>query len=95
MNFSSVNEIALENKVVVFGAGAAGKGLIGPLFAQAGYDVTFVDIKDDLIDRRIDGKAIIYPHRRTTVMQSVPSWTGADEERYLREGDCAMPQNPN
>ena len=40
--------------VIVFGAGAAGKGLIGLLFSQAGYNVTFVDIKDDLVKQLRD-----------------------------------------
>ncbi len=46
-----MTEMARDKRVVVFGAGAAGKGLIGLLFTQAGYHVTFVDIKDDLVDR--------------------------------------------
>ncbi len=44
-----------------------------------------VEILGQIRDRRIDGKAVIYPHRRTTEMQSVPSWTAEDETRYLRE----------
>lgn len=52
-----------DNRVVVFGAGAAGKGLIGLLFAQAGYHVTFVDIKDDLVDRlRASGRYRVLLH---------------------------------
>ena len=38
-------------KAVVFGAGAAGRGLVGLLFARAGYRMVFVDIKDDLVER--------------------------------------------
>jgi mannitol-1-phosphate 5-dehydrogenase len=38
-------------KVVVFGAGAAGKGLIGVMFSQAGYQITFVDINEALVQR--------------------------------------------
>jgi mannitol-1-phosphate 5-dehydrogenase len=37
--------------IVIFGAGAAGRGLVGLLFAQAGCRVVFVDIKDDLVKR--------------------------------------------
>ncbi len=44
-----------------------------------------IEILAQIRDRRIDGKAVIYPHRRTAQMQSVPSWTGEDEERYLQE----------
>ncbi len=42
-----------------------------------------VEILGQIRDRRIDGKAVIYPHRRTRQMQSVPSWTSDDEVRYL------------
>ncbi len=34
-------------------------------------------------DRAIDGKAVVYPHRRTGVILSVPHWTGDDERAYL------------
>jgi mannitol-1-phosphate 5-dehydrogenase len=50
--------------IIVFGAGAAGKGLIGVLFSQAGYKVTFVDIKDDLVETlREAGSYRILIHR--------------------------------
>jgi mannitol-1-phosphate 5-dehydrogenase len=44
-----MDENTPEHNVVVFGAGAAGRGLIALLFSQAGYHVTFVDIRDDLV----------------------------------------------
>lgn len=37
-------------KAVIFGAGAAGKGLLGLLFAQAGYRITFVDRLPQLVE---------------------------------------------
>ena len=50
--------------IIVFGAGAAGKGLIGLLFSQAGYKVTFVDIKDDLVKQLCDaGRYRVLIHR--------------------------------
>ena len=33
--------------------------------------------------QEIDGKAIIYPHRRTDTIQSVDSWSAKDERTYL------------
>jgi mannitol-1-phosphate 5-dehydrogenase len=39
----------MQPKVVVFGAGATGRGHVGLLAWQAGAQVTFVDIKPDLI----------------------------------------------
>ena len=50
--------------VVVFGAGAAGRGLVGLLFARAGCRVVFVDIKDELVDRlRGAGRYRVLLHR--------------------------------
>ena len=34
--------------------------------------------------QEIDGKAIVYPHRRTTEVLAVPVWTADDERAYLR-----------
>lgn len=38
-------------KVVHFGAGNIGRGFIGALFSQSGYQVTFVDLNDAVIDQ--------------------------------------------
>ena len=32
----------------------------------------------------LDGKAVVYPHRRTQEILSVPKWTAEDERRYLQ-----------
>ena len=37
-------------KFVMYGAGSVGRGFIGPLFANAGYEVVFVDIDRRIID---------------------------------------------
>ena len=34
----------------------------------------------------IDGKAVVYPHRRTGEIRTVKSWTAKDEQDYLQEG---------
>jgi threonine dehydrogenase-like Zn-dependent dehydrogenase len=34
--------------------------------------------------QRIDGKAIVYPHRHSDEILAVPSWTARDEVRYLQ-----------
>jgi len=39
----------MADKIVVFGAGATGRGHVGLLAWQAGYDVVFVDKKRDLV----------------------------------------------
>ncbi len=33
--------------------------------------------------QQIDGKAIVYPHRRTESIQAVQAWTAGDEQSYL------------
>ena len=37
-------------KSVHFGAGNIGRGFIGQLLHESGYDITFVDIQDDLVE---------------------------------------------
>ena len=33
--------------------------------------------------QQLDGKAIVYPHRRTEAIQTVQAWTAVDEQKYL------------
>lgn len=40
----------MNRKFLQFGAGNIGRSFIGPLFAQAGYEVVFVDIDDVLVN---------------------------------------------
>lgn len=48
-------------KSVIYGAGNIGRGFIGQLFSESGYEVVFIDINQELIDRlNTDGK---YPVR--------------------------------
>ena len=37
--------------------------------------------------QQIDGKAVVYPHRRTKDIHSVDSWSGADERAYLQASE--------
>lgn len=37
-------------KVLIFGAGNIGRGFIGQLFSQSGYEVVFVDINEEIIN---------------------------------------------
>jgi mannitol-1-phosphate/altronate dehydrogenase len=41
---------AMAEKIVVFGAGATGRGHVGLLAWQAGFEVVFVDKKRELVD---------------------------------------------
>jgi len=48
-------------KAVIYGAGYIGRGFIGQLFSESGYEVVFIDIYQELIDRlNTDGR---YPVR--------------------------------
>ncbi|NLN65817.1 MAG: hypothetical protein GX144_10525 [Clostridiaceae bacterium] len=38
-------------KSVVYGAGNIGRGFIGQLFSESGYEVVFIDINQELVDR--------------------------------------------
>lgn len=38
--------------------------------------------------QQIDGKAVVYPHRRAREILSVKSWSLQDELTYLKEGGC-------
>ncbi|MDR1353486.1 MAG: mannitol-1-phosphate 5-dehydrogenase [Treponema sp.] len=47
-------------KMVMYGCGNIGRGFVGALFALSGYEVTFIDIADALVDR-------LHTERRYTV----------------------------
>lgn len=38
-------------KAIMYGAGSIGRGFIGALFSQIGYEVVFVDVNDSVIDK--------------------------------------------
>jgi len=46
-------------KAVMYGAGNIGRGFIGQLFAQSGYEVTFIDVNQALVDQMNHDRA--YP----------------------------------
>jgi threonine dehydrogenase-like Zn-dependent dehydrogenase len=37
-------------------------------------------------ERRVEGKAVVYPHRRSASIVTVPRWDAADEQRFLAAG---------
>lgn len=38
-------------KATIYGAGNIGRGFIGQLFSQTGYDVTFIDVNSEVVDQ--------------------------------------------
>lgn len=60
---------------------------------DAGAHITRVGDLDHAIEflemvkaQKIDGKAVVYPHRRTQEILEVPSWSAQDEIAYLQGG---------
>jgi len=37
--------------------------------------------------QQLDGKAVVYPHRRTSAIHTVKSWSAEDERRYFEESE--------
>ena len=57
---------------------------------DAGAHITRIGDLDHAIEflemvkaQEIDGKAVVYPHRHTDEIMTVPFWTGEDERAYL------------
>ena len=38
-------------KAVMYGAGNIGRGFIGQLFSESGYEVAFIDVNREIIDQ--------------------------------------------
>jgi mannitol-1-phosphate 5-dehydrogenase len=73
-------------KAVMYGAGNIGRGFIGQLFSQSGYEVTFIDVNRNIVNQlNCDGE---YPVGvlsgtgcRETVVTNVRGIDGADIDR--------------
>ncbi len=64
---------------------AAGEICIGAHITRIGDLNHAVEFLEMVKAQKIDGKAVIYPHRRTGEILSVGSWTAADERQHLQE----------
>ncbi len=47
-----------------------------------GHAIDFINM---IKNKELDGKAVVYPHRRSTEILSVDAWTATDEQHYLSE----------
>ena len=47
----AIRKGAFMNQAVIYGAGNIGRGFIGQLFSASGYDISFIDVNTDVIDR--------------------------------------------
>lgn len=82
-----------SRRLVIFGAGAVGRGFIGELFADAGWTVSFLDVQPELIETlRRDAS---YRHRTVAEVEQVktvaPVEAGysTDREHVMAEVEAA------
>lgn len=48
--FDSTTNKGVPMKAIMYGAGSIGRGFIGALFSDLGYEVVFIDVNDWLVD---------------------------------------------
>jgi mannitol-1-phosphate 5-dehydrogenase len=59
-------------KAIMYGAGNIGRGFIGAVFAQSGYEVTFIDVAEETVAAlRQEGR---YPVRMLSDSGSGDTW---------------------
>ncbi len=64
---------------------AAGEINAGDHIARIGDLSHAADFLNMIKAQAIDGKAVVYPHRRTSEILTVKSWTAQDERAYLQQ----------
>ena len=76
-------------KLLMYGAGSIGRGFIGPLFAQSGYEVVFVDVDmrivEELNRRGEYALQIIADPPYASPVHSVRAIDGRDEQAVMAE----------
>lgn len=90
------NQAGARGTVVQFGAGGIGRGFMGQILTEAGYEVVFVDVSADMIralnERRSYPLRLAGPDRfETLTISPVRALDGRDEEAVAREVEsCAF-----
>lgn len=81
-------------KAVMYGAGNIGRGFLGKTFSDSGYEVCFIDVAKDIVDRL--NKERSYPVRivankqqREEIVENVRAVDGSDMESVAEEIACA------
>lgn len=64
---------------------AAGEIDAGAHITRVGDLEHAIDFLSMIVSQEIDGKAVVYPHRRTSGILSAVSWTAQNEREYLEE----------
>ncbi len=80
----------MVKKLVLFGAGKIGRSFIGQLFAQAGYEVVFIDIDENVINElnaKKKYKVVIKSNTpdQTILVQNVRGVLGTQKEKVVSE----------
>ncbi len=65
---------------------AAGEIDAGKHISRVGDLDHAVEFLEMVKAQRIDGKAVVYPHRRSGEILAIPSWSSQDERAYLAAG---------
>ena len=78
----------MANTAIQFGAGNIGRGFIGILLAQAGYELIFVDVIDSVVEAinqqgQYTIKEIIDGQARATTVENVRAINGKDESEVV------------
>ncbi|MEM7342968.1 MAG: mannitol-1-phosphate 5-dehydrogenase [Chloroflexota bacterium] len=78
----------MTNIAIQFGAGNIGRGFIGVLLAQAGYEVIFVDVVDDVVEAinqhgQYTIKEIIEGQAQATTVENVKAINGKVESEVV------------
>ncbi|HOV69814.1 MAG TPA: mannitol dehydrogenase, partial [Clostridia bacterium] len=77
-------------KFVQYGAGNIGRGFIGQIFSKAGYEVVFVDVNMEVVDklnqdRRYPVKIVSAENIREEIIENVRAVDGRDADRVAQE----------
>jgi len=76
-------------KAVQFGAGNIGRGFLGQLFAESGYDIVFVDVDDHVVDAINERGSypirIVGEHAETITIDNVRAVHGLDMDGVAME----------
>ena len=76
-------------KAVMYGAGSIGRGFIGALLSEIGFEVTFIDVNPQVVDtlnRDRSYPQIIMDEKRTVnLIRNVRAVNGRDEDAIIRE----------
>lgn len=71
-------------KFVMYGAGSIGRGFIGSLFSKIGYEVTFIDVNQEVVnllnEHQQYDQIIVGEHEKTIHIENVHAIDGTNEQ---------------